>query len=104
MAWSFRKSKKLGPLRLTVSKRGLGISAGGKAGRIGIGASGRTTLSAGVAGLRYQKVLSGGKHRPVGTASPSAMESPPTTGPDAISFEDAGIPLEALAPQDVAKE
>lgn len=102
MGWSFRKSKKLGPLRLTVSKSGLGVSVGGKAGRIGIGASGRTTLSAGVAGLRYQKVLSGGKHRPIATAASPAMEPSTTTGPDAISTGDAGIPLEALAPEDVA--
>ena len=41
----FRRSRSFGPLRLTLSKRGLGVSAGAGPLRIGRGASGRRTLS-----------------------------------------------------------
>jgi hypothetical protein len=41
----FRRSKSFGPLRLTLSKRGLGVSAGAGPFRIGRGASGRRTTS-----------------------------------------------------------
>jgi Protein of unknown function (DUF4236) len=48
----FRRSKSLGPLRFTLSKRGLGVSAGAGPLRIGRGATGRRTLS-----LRLRKGL-----------------------------------------------
>jgi Protein of unknown function (DUF4236) len=41
----FRRSKSFGPFRLTVSKRGLGVSAGAGPIRIGRGATGRRTTS-----------------------------------------------------------
>jgi len=42
---TFRRSKSFGPVRLTLSKRGLGVSAGAGGLRIGRGASGRRTVS-----------------------------------------------------------
>lgn len=42
MAWQFRKSKTFGPIRLSVSKRGLGVSAGAGPVRISQGADGKT--------------------------------------------------------------
>jgi hypothetical protein len=41
----FRRSKSFGPFRLTLSKRGLGVSAGAGPLRIGRGATGRRTAS-----------------------------------------------------------
>jgi hypothetical protein len=40
MGWYFRKSKKFGPFRLTLSKRGLGASVGAKGLRVGTGPRG----------------------------------------------------------------
>ncbi|HZQ78666.1 MAG TPA: DUF4236 domain-containing protein [Acidimicrobiia bacterium] len=52
----FRRSKSFGPLRFTLSKRGLGISAGAGPIRIGRGASGRRTTSVRVLkGLFWRK-------------------------------------------------
>lgn len=53
MNWTFRKSKKVGPLRVTLGKGGLGISAGVKGLRVGIGPRGPyTTVSLPGTGLR----------------------------------------------------
>jgi hypothetical protein len=41
----FRRSKKVGPFRFTLSKRGLGVSAGAGPVRIGRGATGRNSLT-----------------------------------------------------------
>jgi hypothetical protein len=41
----FRRSKSFGPFRFTLSKRGLGVSAGAGPLRIGRGATGRTSLT-----------------------------------------------------------
>jgi hypothetical protein len=45
MGLIFRRSKSFGPLRLTLSKRGLGASLGAGPFRIGRGATGRRTTS-----------------------------------------------------------
>jgi hypothetical protein len=45
MSLIFRRSKKLGPFRLTLSKRGLGVSAGAGPLRVGRSATGRLTAS-----------------------------------------------------------
>ena len=45
MGITFRRSTSFGPLRLTLSKRGLGVSAGAGPLRIGRGATGRRTAS-----------------------------------------------------------
>ena len=42
MGWPFRRSIKLGPLRLNLSKRGVGTSIGGPFGTVGRSADGRT--------------------------------------------------------------
>ena len=98
MGFSFRRSKKLGPVRLTLSKRGLGVSVGGNAGRIGIGATGRTTLSAGAGGLRYQKVLSSGKGRGGSAgASGGAGENDGADYSQLLDLDDS-----CLTPEDVA--
>ena len=45
MGLMFRRSKSFGPFRLTLSKRGLGVSAGAGPIHIGRGATGRRTSS-----------------------------------------------------------
>ena len=45
MGLTFRRSKSIGPFRLTLSKRGLGVSAGAGPLRVGRGATGRRTAS-----------------------------------------------------------
>ena len=66
MAFRFRKSFKLGPMRLNVSKKGLGASVGVPGARIGIGPRG-TRLNVGLpgTGLGWEQRLSAGS----GTAS-----------------------------------
>jgi len=56
MGFSFRKSFNFGPLRLNLSKRGVGVSAGVKGARISKGPSG-TYLNVGRGGLMYRKKL-----------------------------------------------
>lgn len=45
MGITFRRSKNVGPFRLTLSKRGLGVSAGAGPLRVGRSATGRLTTS-----------------------------------------------------------
>lgn len=69
MGWSFRKSKKFGPVNVTASKGGIGISVGNEYGRIGRGADGRLRGSVGVpgTGLRYQ-ASQGARRAPSGSS------------------------------------
>ena len=56
MGFRYRKSIKLGPFRLNLSKKGVGISAGVKGARIGVGPRGvKTTLSVPGTGMSYVK-------------------------------------------------
>ena len=57
MGWSFRKSINIGPLRINLSKSGIGLSAGVKGARISVGPKG-TQLRMGKDGVYYQKTLS----------------------------------------------
>lgn len=50
MGWNFRKSKKVGPFRMTVSKSGVSASAGVKGFRVTKSTSGRTTKTVGIPG------------------------------------------------------
>ena len=59
MAWLFRKSKKIGPFRATLSKKGIGTSIGFLGFRFGETADGRKYWSFGIrgTGLYYIKYL-----------------------------------------------
>lgn len=57
MGWSFRKSFKMGPLRVNLSQGGVGVSAGVKGLRVGANSRG-TYVSAGAGGLRYHEYVS----------------------------------------------
>jgi hypothetical protein len=70
MAWRFRRSLKLGPLRLNFSKSGVGTSIGVRGFRVGKDAKGRSYTAASVPGT-------GLYNRQYSSASkPSAAQSP----------------------------
>jgi hypothetical protein len=60
MRISFRKSFKAGPVRINLSKSGVGVSAGVKGARIGVGPKG-AYVAGGKGGVRFYKTLNGGK-------------------------------------------
>jgi uncharacterized protein DUF4236 len=55
MGWSFRRSISVGPLRLNLGKRGVGVFTGVRGARVGLEPSGRRYFSAGAFGVRYRK-------------------------------------------------
>lgn len=57
MGWYFRKSVSLGPLKLNLSKRGIGVSTGVRGARIGIDAKGEPYVSAGKGGFYFSERL-----------------------------------------------
>ncbi len=57
MGWSYRKSINLGPLRINLSKRGVGYSVGAGGVRIGQNARGQRYVTAGAGGVLYRKTL-----------------------------------------------
>jgi hypothetical protein len=60
MAWRFRKSIKLGPLRLNLSKSGIGTSIGVRGFRVGTDAKGRSYTAASIPGTGlYERKYSG---------------------------------------------
>jgi hypothetical protein len=56
MGWSFRKSINFGPLRINLSKSGVGYSVGGKDLRVGVNAKGKRYEEATIpgTGLHYR--------------------------------------------------
>lgn len=74
MGWYIRKSWKLGPFRLNLSKSGLGWSVGPKGLRFGSGPKG-DYLHAGRGGLYYRQSLSSGAKG----STPADAGSPSTT-------------------------
>lgn len=63
MGFNFRKSFKVGPIKLTASKKGLGVSAGVKGFRVSRGASKKTraTVSLPGTGISFTHIF--GKKR-----------------------------------------
>lgn len=53
MGLSYRKSRRLGPFRVNVSGRGVGVSAGARGARVSTNTRGRSLLSLSFHGLRY---------------------------------------------------
>lgn len=60
MGFYLRKSFKLGPIRLNLSKSGVGISAGVKGARVGVDARGKKYLHVGRGGIYYRRTLEDG--------------------------------------------
>ena len=66
MAFRFRKSKSIFPgVRINLTPKGFGISAGTKGMRVSRSATGQSSLSAGVpgSGISYRKQIKKQKHR-----------------------------------------
>ena len=93
MGRSFRRSLKFGPLRVNVSKSGVGVSAGVRGARVAVGPRG-TYVSFGVGGFRYQQKLSDSKRRGAGGAPPMPGPNVPASP---ISGEIVTASAEALA-------
>lgn len=66
MGWRFRKSFKMGPLRWSLSKRGIGTSWGIPGFRVGQSPDGRRYVSLGIpgTGFYYIRYFGSRKHRP----------------------------------------
>jgi hypothetical protein len=95
MPWYLRKSFSRGPIRLNLSKSGLGASFGVKGLRIGVGPKG-TYLAGGRGGLYYRQYLNGARPSaptmaPPLIPQPIEMPMPTTVGP-AQSLEYAAVP------------
>ena len=74
MAWRFRRSLKLGPLKLNFSKSGIGYSAGVRGFRVGTDARGRTYTAASIPGTGlYNRAY-------YGASKPIAQNTAPLTG------------------------
>lgn len=80
MAWFLRKSIRLGPLRLNLSKRGLGASVGVKGLRAGVDASGKPYVAGGRGGIYFRKRI------PTGNTAPVPQALPPRGGSGAVAW------------------
>ncbi len=63
MGFYIRKSFKVGPARINLSKRGIGASVGVKGARVGVNAKGKGYVHGGRGGLYYRKELGSGSTR-----------------------------------------
>jgi hypothetical protein len=70
MGWFLRKSIRLGPLRVNLSKRGLGASMGITGLRAGVDASGKPYVAGGRGGIYFRERLRTTDTAPAGSASP----------------------------------
>jgi hypothetical protein len=79
MSISFRKSKKVGPMRLGVSRRGIGVSTGVPGFRVSRGADGkyRRTVSIPGSGLSHTARIGGGRERVDHDEPQHSAEHPP---------------------------
>ena len=73
MGWYIKKSFAIGPLRLNLSKSGLGASVGVKGLRVSTGPKG-AQVNAGREGLYYRASLNTHPKRPVGALPPGESE------------------------------
>jgi hypothetical protein len=82
MGWRFRRSLKLGPLRLNFSKSGIGVSAGVRGFRVGTDAKGRSYTAASIPGTGLYNRAYYGASRPIAqnTVPLAGVPSRPTAG------------------------
>jgi len=100
---SFRKSKKIGPLRVTVSKSGISTSAGVKGARVSLGADGkvRRTVAIPGSGIYDTKVVGQVEGKPKAKeAAPKTKPASPAPVPDPVAAtQDASEQSPAPAPK-----
>jgi hypothetical protein len=96
MGWSLRRSKKVGPFRINLSKSGIGLSAGMKGLRVGRDAKGRTYSSVSIPGTGlYNRTYQSKSVNKSGLSTTERQSGePPTTARDA--GRDAGRNLVRL--------
>lgn len=77
MGFKFRKSMKMGPVRVNLSKSGVGYSVGGKGARITRTAKGKTRVSAGIpgTGISYSQTLGSGKKKKTASSAKASAET-----------------------------
>jgi hypothetical protein len=80
MGFYIRKSFRMGPVRLNLSKSGLGVSAGVRGARTGVSAAGRSYVHAGRGGLYWRKSLGG-----------RSTNTKRVTGEPIVMYEDTGV-------------
>ena len=94
MGFYLRKSFRMGPVRLNLSKSGLGFSAGVRGARLGVSSRGRSYVHAGRGGLYYRKML--------GTSSQRRSNRPSMGNAEATElYEDTGVTFESSHDVDV---
>lgn len=102
MGWYLKKSFAIGPLRLNLSKSGLGASVGVKGLRVSTGPKG-ARLNAGREGLYYRASLNSQPKHPIGSQLPaeggssSAQDGPNERSQADVSEEMAGSATRAAA-------
>jgi hypothetical protein len=96
MGFSYRKSVKMGPFRVTASKSGVSYSVGVKGARVTKRANGRvqTTLSVPGTGLRYTSTT-GARKKPASRATASTTAPPSRAAP---TLRPASRPTPAITP------
>ena len=80
MAWRFRRSLKLGPLRLNFSKSGIGYSAGVRGFRVGQDAKGRTYTAASIPGTGLYNRQYSGVSKLIAQSAASPTSAPTQSG------------------------
>ena len=104
MGWSFRKSVKMGPLRVNFSKGGVGASIGVRGARVGVGPRG-TYVSFGAGGFQYRAKVGGSSPRrsptsSYGAGAPVSPVSAPSAPLDPVAWGNlSGASAAELAPR-----
>ncbi len=99
MPFYYRKSMKIGPLRLNFSKSGVGLSAGVKGLRVSTNNRG-TYLNAGGNGLYYRQKIAGPWGR--GHGGSAASSSSIAASMQSVFTQISGVPIEQLTTREVA--
>ena len=105
MSWRFRRSKIFGPLRLTTTKSGLSLSAGGPFGRVSVNTRGQvreTTRVPGVGLYQTKRVaqIGSGRHTSRTTPSSAATTHGDLAGPVTLTAQDVTGGVFDLDPAD----
>jgi hypothetical protein len=90
MGWNFRRSVKLGPLRINASKSGIGYSIGDRGFRIGKDAKGRSYTAASIPGTGiYRRDYLKKPTQPLASALAAPPQHPGPVGTTATSLPKA---------------
>jgi len=100
MGWSARKSLAFGPLRVNLSRSGIGLSAGVRGARVSVGPRG-TYVSFGAGGFRYQHKLGDSRHQQAPAHTAHGAPAPSPTGQIATA---SAATLAQIAPDAALEE